>query len=129
MQHPRANHFKVTIFKSIPNEKLNGYYTSAEIYAQPMKNLGGITIPTLEAMASGLSVVLSKRDAGNKEIIDDAIIFTENTPEGFRNAFKKILSNPDLKKELASKSFLILKKIEGDIMENNEVELYRKLLS
>jgi len=120
---------KVTIFKSIPNDKLNGYYTSAQIYAQPMKNLGGITIPTLEAMSSGLPIVMSKREEGDKEIIDDAVVFVENTPEGFKNAFIKILNDSNLKNNLISKSISSVQKTDGTIMENKEVQLYSKLLS
>ena len=49
---------KVEIIKSVPNHKLAEYYTSSDIYAQPMENLGGIPIPVLEAMACGLPIVM-----------------------------------------------------------------------
>lgn len=41
---------KVELIKQVPNEELNQYYTSAQIYAQPLVNLDGVPMPVLEAM-------------------------------------------------------------------------------
>ena len=119
---------KVKIIKRIPNEKLSGYYTACDIYAQPMEELGGITIPVLEAMACGLPIVMSKRNPPSSEIIDDAIVFVDNTPTSFKTAFNQILSNPQYKNSLKKKSLQLIKDIGGDIMESKELELYQSLI-
>lgn len=117
---------RVKIIKKIPHEDLNRYYVSCSIYAQPMINLGGIPIPVLEAMASGLPIVMSKKE-GN-EIIDDAVLFVENEPNKFKNAFKEILANNELKNSLIEKGLNIINEIHSGKMENQEIELYKKLI-
>jgi len=119
---------RVQIIKSVPHEKLNGYYSASDIYAQPMKFLGGIPMPVLEAMASGLPIVMSKHDTNYYEIIDDAVVFVENEGRSFRDAFKKILSNPQYKERLENKSIEIIKKISGDLMEEKEYKIYMTLI-
>jgi glycosyltransferase involved in cell wall biosynthesis len=119
---------KVEIIKSIPNEDLASYYVSADIYAQPMENLDGIPIPVLEAMACGLPVVMSKHSNDYQEIIDEAVVFTENNSSSFLNAFNQILSNPEYKEKLKRKSLNLITKISGEKMEEEELSLYRKLI-
>lgn len=119
---------RVRMIKRVQHDKLGGYYTSCDIYAQPMEFLGGITIPTLEAMASGLPVIMSKREGNYSEIIDDAVVFVENSAESFQNAIDKVLSNTQLKEGLKKKSLEIVKKLSGDVMEERELQIYKKFL-
>ncbi len=120
---------RVKIIKKIPHEKLNRYYAASEIYAQPMKFLDGIPMPVLEAMASGLPVVMSKHDTTYSEIIDDAVVFVENEGKSFEAAFKNILTNTQYKNDLQKKSLDTIKKISGEMMEQKEYELYQRLIS
>lgn len=119
---------RVEIINRIAHEKLNGYYAACDIYAQPMKFLDGIPMPVLEAMASGLPVVMSRHDSSYSEIIDDAVVFVENDGKKFSDAFKKILSNSEYKEDLREKSLETIKKISGEIMEQREYELYQNLI-
>lgn len=119
---------KVEMIKSVPNDELPQYYASSDLYVQPMENLGGIPIPVLEAMACGLPVVMSKHSNDYSEIIDDAVVFVENNPESFFNAFNKILSNPEYKENLMIKSLNAISKISGEKMEEEELSLYKKLI-
>jgi len=119
---------KVELIKRIPNDQLPQYYASCDLYAQPMENLDGIPIPVLEAMACGLPVVMSKHSNDYSEIIDEAVLFTENNPESFFNAFKKILANPEFKEKLKQKSLSVISEIGGEKMEEKELSLYRKLI-
>lgn len=119
---------RVQIIKRITHEKLNGYYVACDIYAQPMKFLDGIPMPVLEAMASGLPVVMSRHGSSYSEIIDDVVVFVENDGKKFSDAFKKILSDSEYKEDLRRKSLETIKKISGDIMEQKEYELYQDLI-
>ncbi len=119
---------KVEIIKSVANEDLAGYYTSADIYAQPMENLGGIPIPVLEAMACSLPIVMSKHVDDHSEIIDDSVYFVDNKSDSFKTAFEKILTDSKLKSELSKKSLETIEEISGDKMENAELQVYKKLL-
>ncbi len=118
---------KVEIINSVTNEDLAGYYTSAEIYVQPMENLGGIPIPVLEAMACGLCIVMSRHSNDYSEIIDDSVYFVDNNPNNFKMAFEKILLDDDLRNKLKIKSLETIKKISGKKMEAAELEVYKKL--
>lgn len=119
---------RVQIIKRVAHEKLNGHYAACDIYAQPMKFLDGIPMPVLEAMASGLPVVMSRHDSSYSEIIDDAVVFVENDGKKFSDAFKRILSNSEYKEGLRRKSLETIKKISGEIMEQREYELYQDLI-
>ena len=119
---------KVEIIKRVPNDELPKYYASSDLYVQPMENLGGIPIPVLEAMACGLPVVMSKHSNDYSEVIDDAVVFTENNPDSFLNAINQILSNPEYKEKLIRKSLNVVSKISGEKMEEEELSLYRKLI-
>jgi glycosyltransferase involved in cell wall biosynthesis len=117
---------KVQIIKKVPYDKLNKYYVSCDIYAQPMINLGGIPMPVLEAIASGLPIVMSIKEG--VEIIDEAVFFVENDPKEFEKAFQKILSDSNFKNKLIKKGLEKIKKIDSSIMEQKEIELYKKLI-
>ena len=119
---------RVKIIKNVSNEELAPYYLAADIFALPMQDLDGIPIPFLEAMACGLPVVTTKHSDSYSEITDKAVVFVENKSIEFHNAFKEILSNPDYKKQLVTKSLEVAKMINGDIMEEKDLELYKKLL-
>lgn len=119
---------KVQIIKRVPNEKLCGYYTSCDVYAQPMEFLDGIPMPVLEAMACGLPVVMSKHQSNYTEVIDEAIVFVDNNPKSFADAIKKILSDQKYKGDLERNSKNVMQKISGNIMEQKERELYENLI-
>lgn len=119
---------KVEIIKRVSNDELPMYYASSDVYVQPMENLGGIPIPVLEAMACGLPVVMSKHSNNFSEVIDDAVVFTENDSVSFFNAINQILSNHEYKEDLIKKSLNVIDKISGEKMENKEITLYRNLI-
>jgi len=119
---------KIELIKRVPNEELPQYYVSCDVYAQPMENLGGIPIPVLEAMACGLPIVMSKHSCDYSEIIDDAVLFVENSPNSFSNAFNQILTNSEYSEKLKRKSLSVINKITGAKMEEKELTLYKTLI-
>jgi glycosyltransferase involved in cell wall biosynthesis len=120
---------KVRFERSVPNNEINSYYTSANIFALPIK-YGGFAIPVLEAAASGIPVVLPKQEFdSNPEIIEKFAMLVKNTPETFQKAIKEILSNESLKNKMIKDGINTVKDISGDLMEEKEKNLYLKVVS
>lgn len=120
---------KVRFERSIPNNEINAYYTSADIFALPIK-YGGFAIPALEAAASGIPVILPKQEFDSKpEIIEKFAMLIDNTPDSFQKAIKEILSNESLKNKMIKDGIETVKSISGDLMEKKEKELYLKIIS
>ena len=118
---------KVEMIKSVPNKELNAYYASARIFAQPLVNLDGVGKPTLEAMASGLPVVMS-RQKDYSEIIDEAVVYVENDPNNFKAAFEEILADRNHEESLRKKSLNVANQINDKKMEQKTRDLYANLL-
>ena len=116
---------KVEFIKSVPNSEIHEYYSSVDIFAIAT-HYEGFCIPVLEAMASSLPVVASKIGP-IQELLGDAGILVENTPDAFREAFEKLISNPKLRKELVEKGRNRALEVDGRIMEEKEMEMYKKV--
>jgi glycosyltransferase involved in cell wall biosynthesis len=119
----------VIFVRSVPHSQIHKYYSSGNIFALAMKyGVESIPIPILEALASGLPVVIPKPDSGREEAIDDVVTFVDNTPESFREAFTKLLSNSALMAELEKKGVEKARQLNGSLMEEREALLYKDLL-
>jgi len=119
---------KVRFERSIPHEKIQDYYATSDIFALPIK-YGGFAIPSIEAAAAGLPVILPKQKFdSNPDIISDFALLIENNPDSFKEAIQVVLSDNELRKNLINKGLEIAKKINSDVMEEKEKELYLKLL-
>ncbi len=119
---------KVRFETSIPNEKIQKYYAASTLFALPIK-YGGFAIPALEAAASGLPVILPKQEFDpNPDIIKDFALLIKNNPDSFKDAISKVISDNNLRKKMIQDGLTIVKKINSDVMEEKEKELYLKLL-
>jgi glycosyltransferase involved in cell wall biosynthesis len=119
---------KVRFERAVPHKEIHRYYASADIFALPIK-YGGFAIPVLEAAASGLPVILPKQEFDpNPELIRDFALLVDNNPESFRDAIKKILADNNTYEKMIKAGFDTVKKINSDIMEEKEKDLYLSLL-
>jgi len=119
---------KVRFERAISHNDIHRYYTSADIFALPIK-YGGFAIPVLEAAASGLPIILPKQEFdANPELIKNFALLVDNNPDGFANAIIKILSDSDLRENMIKSGLETVKSIHGDIMEEKEKELYLKII-
>ncbi len=119
---------KVRFETSIPNEKIQEYYAASTLFALPIK-YGGFAIPALEAAASGLPVILPKQEFDpNPDIIRDFALLVKNNPDSFKEAITKVISDNSLQKKMIQDGLDITKKINSDVMEEKEKELYLKLI-
>ena len=118
----------VIFIDSVKHSEIQNYYASAKIFAMPLKG-SGITIPTLEALATGCITVVSKSNRELNEPYDSVINYVENTPEGFRRIFHDVLNNEEQYLEQKEQTFEILEEISGDVMEEKELKIYESLTS
>ncbi len=114
--------------RSIPHDRIQEYYAAADLFALPIK-YGGFAIPSIEAAASGLPVILPKQEFDSKpDIISEYALLVENNPTSFKKAISEVLSNSDLQSRLIENGLRISQQINSDIMEEKEKDLYLKLL-
>ncbi|MBI4361412.1 glycosyltransferase [Candidatus Micrarchaeota archaeon] len=114
---------------SVPNEKLPGYYASADVYAQNL-SIGGVSIPTLEAMAAGLPVVVSApKKYPRPDLVAKAGVVVEGSPAGFAHAFSELFSDAARRKKRGRASRKTLQEINGHHMEACEASVYRRVLA
>ena len=127
----KLNIGKKVIFKrSIPHLEMHHWYKKADIFVLAMRtDLESLPIPILEAMASGLPVIIPKPKS--PELIDemgDGVIRIENKPQFFTEAIEKILNNSDLHDKLTKKVLEDIQNFDGKIMEEKETELYKEVI-
>lgn len=114
---------------SVPNAELPAYYASADVYAQAL-SIGGVSIPTLEAMASGLPVVVSAPKTHPKpDVAKEVGVVVEGTATGFAKAFDALFDDPAYRKKLGKKSRRALERISGPRMEKREAARYASILA
>ncbi len=120
---------KVTFVRSVPATEIHRYYASADIFASAI-TLGGIDMPSLEAMASGLPVVISRsRFEGTREAVGDAAILVENTPRAFANAFQQLIDDPELRQTLGERGSQRSLRFDVSVGERKEREMYEVVLN
>ena len=118
---------KVRFERSIPHDRIQEYYAAADLFALPIK-YGGFAIPSIEAAASGLPVILPIQEFDSKpDIISEYAKMVENNPESFKKAISDVLSDSNLRSRLIENGLKISQQINSDIMEEKEKELYLKL--
>lgn len=119
---------KIEFIEAVPHSCINEYYSKADVYAIPIE-YGGISIPVLEALSSSLPIVVPQPHWESKpELIGDIALIVDNTPDGFRQAFKQLIENPTLRSTLATNGRLRALEVDGKNMELKEKEVYKRLI-
>lgn len=119
---------QVTFIPSVPHAEIAPYYWQADIFAIA-NQYGGIEVPSLEAMAASLPVVVSKPLwEPTPEVIGDIALVVERAPDAFRRAFQQLLADPELQREKGEQARQRVQELDGQVMERKEMELYRDLL-
>ncbi|MBI2265631.1 MAG: glycosyltransferase family 4 protein [Armatimonadetes bacterium] len=118
---------RVCFIRSVPNQEIQRHYGDADLLAVASEH-GGIHIPTLEAMASGLPLVVARnRWEQEPEAVGDIAVVVENTPESFERAFQQLIEHPDLLAEMGRKSSERALLYGGEEMEEKEKKAYESL--
>lgn len=120
---------KITIKKAVPNSEIQNYYKAAQVFALAYDpELEGLPIPVMEAMASGLPVVIPFPKDGYSDGLEDIAIFSERTPESFSRHINEVLANSKLHEKLSSRSLSKAKEFDSEVIEKREAQIYFELL-
>ena len=121
---------KIIFKKSVPNNTIQNFYKSANIFALAYDpEIEGVPIPVLEAMATGLPIIIPKPIEGLSDNLEGAVCFADLNPESFSNEIKKILSNMEYAKTLSKNALEKSKEFDGAIIEGKEAEIYKMLFN
>ena len=102
-------------------------YQKHDLFALPIE-YGGICIPAIESMASGLAVLYPFTSKGQvPELIGRFCFAVKNTSKDFAFAIQKMADEPGLLERYKDKSVEGFKLFSGEVMENLEVENYCSL--
>jgi glycosyltransferase involved in cell wall biosynthesis len=119
---------KVQFAPRVDHETIHKLYAQADIFVMCMK-VGGVSIPILEAMASGLPIVFTRGIYEiKKEIIDGIGICVEDNPKQIAQALSLLIKDRRLRERLGRKARKKIQSMNGEKMEQLEAALYRKLM-
>ena len=118
---------KISIIKSVPYEKIPEYYKSADIFALAYDpNQEGLPMPVMEAMASGLPIVVPK--SMDSEELGSCIQFAERNIDSFYQEISKLLEDEDLRKKCGFRGLEKAQNFDISKIEKREAMIYEELL-
>jgi glycosyltransferase involved in cell wall biosynthesis len=117
-----------TFIRKVDNKDLPTYYRKADVFATAIRT-GGVSIPVLESMASGLPIIHGIFPLEPKpDVIPEIAMHIPTTPESFRKKFIDIQEKPSMLQKYSSKSLAYFQTIKGSIQTRKEAVAYQKLL-
>lgn len=121
---------KVIFKKAVPNKELQNYYKSADVFALAYDpKIEGLPIPVLEAMASGLPIVIPFPQPSMSDGLEDCVAFSDLNIESFSKAIKRILIDEKYAQNMMEKAQKKVMCFDGKNTEKREAEIYEELMS
>ena len=121
---------KITIIKAVPNNEIQNYYKSAQVFALAYDTeLEGLPIPVMEAMATGMPVVIPYPKKGYSDGLENIAIFSKRDPVSFAQNITKLLNDKKLHSELSLKAQIKAKDFNSLKIEEREAQIYAELVN
>lgn len=119
---------KSVIFKGyVSHEKISEIYRSSDIFALPSLN-EGMSNALLEAMASGLPVIVTDT-GGTSELVDgNGFIVDKSNPEDIVRVLESVIAKPELLKKMGQRSREIAEGLSWHNVAMKYRELYEGLI-
>ena len=121
---------KVIFKKSVPNDEIQNHYKSADLFVLVYNSeVEGLPIPVLEAMATGLPIIISNPVKNLSDGLENSVEFSKIDPETLCTKIKKLLNDKEYSKKLANAALKKSFEFDGKKTEQRESEIYEELLS
>ena len=121
---------KIIFKKSVPNDEIQNYYKSADLFVLVYNSeVEGLPIPVLEAMATGLPIIISAPVKNLSDGLENSVEFSKIDPETLCTKIKKLLNDKEYSKKLANAALKKSFEFDGKNTEQRESEIYEELLS
>jgi len=119
---------KVQFVYHFDHELIHRLYAKADIFVMCMK-IGGVSIPILEAMASGLPVLFTRGIyERKKEVVEGVGVNVRDDASDIAKALSILINDRNLRERLGRKARRKIVSLNGERMERLEAALYKKLM-
>jgi len=120
---------KINFIRAVHYSEIDRFYKEADIFVSN-NSAGGISKPVIEAMASGLPIVINKPYwESEPELIGGLALVVEDSPLGYREAFQRLINDANLRSSLGRAGRLKALEINGKKMEREEEAVYETLVN
>jgi glycosyltransferase involved in cell wall biosynthesis len=117
------------MIKSIGNKELSEYYQKADVYATAIK-YGGIAIPVLEAMSSGLPIIQCPSSfVKTPEFIGESGLVVEASAVSFAEGINKLKYDSELRQNMGAFARNKMLAHSSEKMDALEIQVYKRTLS
>jgi len=121
---------KVIIKNMVPYDEIQNYYRSAKVFALAYDpNLEGLPMPVIEAMATGIPVVIPEPNKEFSDGLENIAVFAKRTPNSFAEKISKLLSNENFYNEVSVKCKNKALEFDQEKIEKREKEIYEELIT
>lgn len=116
----------VRITGYLSSEDIAALYSGAAAFVLPSL-YEGFGLPPLEAMACGAPVIVSNGGSLPEVVGDAAIVLPPDDAEGYRREMTRVLSSPELAREMRRKGFLRAASFSWDRAAAETLAVYREV--